>query len=42
MNRLVKINSHVYGLLVSLSKKASISPELYLEALIKKFYAEKN
>jgi hypothetical protein len=40
-NKTVRIPNIVYEMLVELSKKPNIKPELYLEALIRKAYAEK-
>ncbi len=41
MNKSVKMTELTYQMLLHLSKKASIKPELYLEALIGKYYAER-
>ncbi len=41
MNKLIKINLLTYEMLVKLSQKPQIKPELFLEALIHKYYAEK-
>jgi hypothetical protein len=40
-NKTVKIPNIVYEMLVELSKKPKITPELFLEALIRKYHAEK-
>lgn len=40
-NKTVKMPNIVYEMLAELSKKSNIKPELHLEALIRKAYAEK-
>jgi hypothetical protein len=40
MSKSVKMTELTYQMLLHLSKKARIKPELYLEALVGKYYAE--
>jgi hypothetical protein len=41
MNKSVKMNALTYEMLSELAKKSKVKIELYLEALIKKHYAER-